>query len=58
LDFSTLSAAIVDDPIHPDRSSFRGAGWVNLRSCLVRLFSIAQYGVPDFVRNQEGLIER
>jgi hypothetical protein len=58
LDFSTLSAAVVDDPVHPDRSSFRGAGWVYLRGWLGRLFSIAQFGVPDFVCDQEGLIER
>jgi hypothetical protein len=58
LDFSTLSAAVVDDPIHPDRSSFRGTSWVNVGSWLGCLFSIAQFGMPDFMRNQECLVAR
>lgn len=57
MNLSSLPSAVVDDPIHPDRAGLGGASWVDLDCWLGRLFSIAQFGVPDFVRNQERLVE-
>lgn len=53
-----MPSAVVDDAVHPDRRGFRGAGWVNVSRWLGPLFSIAQFGVPDFVRNEERLVKR
>lgn len=53
-----MPSAVVNDSVYPDGSGFRGAGWVDLGHWLGPLFSIAQFGVPDFVRNQERLIEK
>jgi hypothetical protein len=57
LDLPPLTPAVVDDAVHPDRRCFRGAGRVDVGRWLGLLFAIAQFRVPDFVRNQERLVE-
>ena len=57
LDFSTLSAAVVENPVHPDRAGLGGANWVDLGCRLVIFLAVPELGVPDFMRHQECLFE-
>jgi hypothetical protein len=57
LDLPPLSAAVVDNAVHPNGRRLRGADWVNVGWELSLFLAITQLCVPDLVRHQERLVE-
>jgi hypothetical protein len=57
LNFSSLSSAVVHNPVHPNRTDLRRPSCVDLDHSPIIFFAIPKFGVSDFMRHQEGLFE-
>jgi hypothetical protein len=58
LDLAPLAPAVVNHAVHPDWRSFRGASRIDVGRGFGLLFAVPQFRMPDFMRNQERLVER